>query len=80
LLLDLSPEQVHQRVDPANDLSGQRENPTRFDAENETFHRRVQQGFRVIARAHAARVRVLDASRPAEEIHREIVKLVEPLL
>ena len=80
LLLDLNPSQVHQRIDPANDASGQREAPSRFDSETETFHRRVQQGFRLIARAHPARIRVLDASRPAEELHREIVKLVEPLL
>jgi dTMP kinase len=80
LLLDLNPDLVHQRVDPVNDLSGQRNHPSRFDTETETFHRRVQQGFRLIARAHSARVRVLDATRPAEEIHREIIKLVEPLL
>ncbi len=80
LLLDLNPSEVQQRIDPSNDQSGQREAPSRFDSESETFHRRAQQGFRLIARAHPARIRILDAARPAEEIHREIVKLVEPLL
>lgn len=80
LLLDLDPERVRQRIDPLNDASGMREPPSRFDSETETFHRRVQQGFRLIARAHPARIRVLDASRPAEEVHREIIRLVEPLL
>lgn len=79
-LLDLQPSQVQQRIDPANDQSGQREAPSRFDKETETFHRRVQQGFRLIARAHPARIHILDAMRPAEEVHREIVKLIEPLL
>ncbi len=80
LLLDLNPAEVHQRIDPRNDQSGQREAPSRFDTETETFHRRVQQGFRLIARAHPARIHVLDAARPAEEIHQQIVRLVEPLL
>lgn len=79
-LLDLDPEQVHRRVNPANDQSGQRDTPTRFDQESEKFHRHVQQGFRLIARAHPVRIRVLDASRPSAEIHREIVRMVEPLL
>lgn len=80
LLLDLDPAQVQQRTDPANDASGLRETPSRFDIETEIFHRRVRQGFRLIARAHPSRIHILDASRSAEEIHREIVGLVEPLL
>jgi len=80
LLLDLDPGAVHHRIDPANDQSGLRENPTRFDTETETFHRRAREGFRMIARAHPARVRVVDASRSAEEIHTEIVALVEALI
>jgi dTMP kinase len=80
ILLDLDPGEVQQRVDPANDQSGRRATPSRFDSENEIFHRRVRQGFRVVARAHPARIKVVDAARPVEEIHREIVGLVEPLL
>ncbi len=80
ILLDLDPGEVQQRVDPANDQSGLREPPSRFDSENEIFHRRVRQGFRLVARAHPARIKVVDAARPVEEIHREIIGLVEPLL
>lgn len=80
ILLDLDPGEVQQRVDPLNDQSGLRETPSRFDSENEIFHRRVRQGFRVVARAHPARIKVVDAARPVEEIHREIIGLVEPLL
>lgn len=80
ILLDLDPAQVQQRTDPANDSSGLREAPTRFDIETEIFHRRVRQGFRLIARAHPARVHIVDAARSADEIHQEIIKLVEPLL
>lgn len=80
LLLDLDPGQVHRRINPANDQSGLREVPSRFDSEAETFHSRVRQGFRLIARAHPARIHIVDASRSVEEIHREIVGLVEPLV
>jgi dTMP kinase len=80
ILLDLDPSEVHRRTDTTSDQSGTREEPTRFDAEAEDFHRRVQEGFRALARAHPERIKVVDASRSAEEIHQEIVELVEPVL
>jgi dTMP kinase len=80
ILLDLDPSQVHERTDGSRDKSRQREEQTRFDVEAEDFHRRVQEGFRMLARTHPERIKVVDASRPPEEIHREIVALVEQLL
>ena len=80
ILLDLDPSEVHMRTDPSGGRSGTREERTRFDAEAEDFHRRVQEGFRVLASAHPERIKVVDASRSPEEIHREITRLVGPLL
>ena len=80
ILLDLDPSQVHRRTDMATDLSGTREERTRFDIEGEEFHKRVQEGFRSLARAHPKRIKVVDASRSPEEIHKEIVGLVKSLL
>lgn len=80
ILLDLDPSEVHKRTDMSGDRSGTREERTRFDAEAEDFHRRVQEGFRVLARAHPERIKVVNASRSPEEIQREITRLVEPLL
>ncbi len=80
ILLDLDPSQVHRRTDLAADLSGTREERTRFDTEGEEFHKRVQEGFRSLARAHPKRIKVVDASRSPEEIHKEIVGLVKSLL
>lgn len=80
ILLDLDPSEVYRRTDTSGDRSGTREERTRFDAEAEDFHRRVQEGFRILARAHPERIKVVDASRSPEEIHREITRLVEPLL
>ena len=53
---------------------------TRFDAETEGFHQRVQEGFRALARAYPERIKVIDASRTPEEIHQEIIGLVQALL
>jgi dTMP kinase len=80
ILLDLDPSEVHRRTDIAHDQSGTRERRTRFDAEAEVFHKRVREGFRVLARANPERIKVVDASRTPEEIHQEIIGLVRVLL
>ncbi len=80
ILLDLDPTHVHARTDAALDQSGLREEQTRFDAEAEPFHRRVQEGFRFLARAHPERIKVVDASLAPQQVHRQIVGLVKPLL
>jgi dTMP kinase len=80
ILLDLDPSEVYRRTDIGTDQSGTREVRTRFDSEGEEFHKRVQGGFRALARAYPERIKVVDASRTPEEIHKEIVGLVKPLL
>ena len=80
ILLDLDPSEVQHRTDVEHDQSGMRQGRTRFDAEAEGFHRRVQEGFHALARAHPERIKVIDASRTPEEIHEEIIGLVEALL
>jgi dTMP kinase len=49
----------------------------RFERENLDFHERVRAGFLDIARAEAARVRIIDAARPAEEVAQEIRAIVD---
>lgn len=80
VLLDLDPAQVHVRTDVANDASGLREEQTRFDAEAEQFHLRVREAFLVLARIHPDRIKILDASRSPQQLHQQIIALVEPLL
>jgi len=80
ILLDLDPTQVHMRTGADHDQRGLREQQTRFDAEAESFHRRVQEGFRLLAHVHPERIKVVDASLPPEQIHQEIIGLVEALL
>ena len=80
ILLDLDPSEVHSRTDITQDQSGKREGRTRFDAEAEVFHQRVQEGFHTLARTYPERIKVVDASRTPEEIHQEIIRLVQVLL
>ena len=80
ILLDLDPSQVHTRTDTSNDQGSLREEQTRFDKETEEFHRKVREAFLTLARLYPERIKVLDASRPVQEIHEEIIALVKPLL
>lgn len=78
ILLDLDPAKVSTRTD--TDQGGWREEQTRFDTEAEHFHRRVQEGFHFLAHTYPKRIKLVDACRTPEEIHQEIVSLVNPLL
>jgi dTMP kinase len=80
ILLDLDPSQVHPRTDVSNDQSGLRADQTRFDKEAQEFHSKVREAFLVLARLYPERIKLLDASRPQEEIHEDILALVKPLL
>ena len=80
ILLDLDPSQVHNRTGVTSDQGGRREERTRFDEEAEAFHRRVREGFQMLACKYPARIKVVDASRTVEAIHQEIVGLVKEVL
>jgi dTMP kinase len=80
ILLDLDSAQVQARTSTANDFTGLREEQTRFDKESEEFHRKVREAFLVLARLYPERIKVLDASRSPQQLHQEIIALVEPLL
>lgn len=80
ILLDLDPAQVHTRTDISNDTSGLRETQTRFDTEAEQFHQLVREAFLTLARLSPDRIKILDASLHPQQIHQQIVALVEPLL
>ena len=66
--------------DPTLNQIGLREEQNRFDIETEKFHRRVREGFRSRARSFPERIKVIDASRPIQQIHQEVIALVKPFL
>lgn len=52
----------------------------RFEQENRAFYERVHQQFLAIARREAARVVMIDARRPMEAVHHEVVAAVRERL
>ncbi|MDR2160811.1 MAG: dTMP kinase [Desulfovibrio sp.] len=78
-LLDLPPEMGLERARARNKALGLEIREGRFEAESLDFHRRVRQGYLAWA-ARQPRFRVLDASRPPEEVFQEIRRILEPLL
>jgi dTMP kinase len=64
----------------AANQNGVREERNRIDTKAPSFHRRVRDGFRALARAHPERIKVVDASRSIQQIHQRIIALIEPLL
>lgn len=73
IYLDLDPAQVPARA-------GLRAQPSRFDSETEQFHRRLRAAFLALAQKHGDRMHVIDAAQSPEDVHRQIVVLVERLL
>ena len=64
--------------------SRERETPLglddRIESETLDFHRKVREGFLEIAEAEPERVKVVDASRPIEEVQKNIAALVDAAL
>jgi len=80
ILLDLDAVRVRERTDQTQDQSGQRQQRSRFDAESEQFHQRLRDAFLSLAQTYPERIKVIDATQSSEQIHREIVALIEQLL
>jgi dTMP kinase len=62
-------------IDPEIGLARQRE-WNRMEAKGLEYHRRVREGFLAQARRHPERIHVLDASRPIDAVHADIIRLV----
>jgi dTMP kinase len=65
---------------PAHGLGRRARSADRLEAEPLDFHERVRTGFLSLARAEPERYLVLDASRPAGELSREIQERIRDML
>jgi dTMP kinase len=65
---------------PAHGLGRRARSADRLEAEPLDFHERVRSGFLALARAEPQRYLVLDASRPAAELSREIQERIRDML
>ena len=77
ILLDLPPERGFDRASRRVETQGEYD---RFEAETLAFHRRVHDAFIAISRKDPGRVKVVDADRDREAVHREILGLVDELV
>jgi dTMP kinase len=59
---------------------GSQPDENRFEQESTAFFTRVQQAFRAIAQREPQRVAMVDARRPSEVVHPEIVRIVRKRL
>jgi len=72
ILLDLPPEKGLKRI--VTSLAD------RLEQESIDFHTKVSKGYHRLAKMFPKRYRIVDASRDVQEIHSEIVKIVEEIL
>jgi dTMP kinase len=66
-------------IDPEAGLARQRE-WNRMEAKGLEYHRRVREGFLAQARRHPERIHVLDATRPIDAVHADIMRIVTTCL
>ena len=52
----------------------------RFEAKGEAFHQKVRQGFLARARKEPNRIVKIDAARPTEDVAKDVISAVKPLL
>ena len=64
-------------VEAGRERAGQRGAPDRFERENNDFFTRVRETYLARAKAEPARLRIIDASRPLEQVERQIATVLE---
>jgi dTMP kinase len=78
IVLDLAVETGLQRT--RQRARGTGRGSDRFEGERAEFHRKVRDGFLAIAKAEPARVKVIEADRPVEQVTADIWRVVSELL
>jgi dTMP kinase len=75
ILLDIDP---HIGLKRARDRNHQRSvDEGRFEMEDIEFYTRIRNGYLELAKREPQRIRVIDANRPVDDIHRDILKVLE---
>ncbi len=77
ILLDLDVKTGLGRAKERNTKVIGQESEDRFEREKVEFHQKVREGFLKVASEEPERVKLIDANRGIEEIHKEIVKIAE---
>ena len=75
ILLDIDPQVGLSRARTRN--HGRSEDEGRFEMETLEFYGRIRRGYLDLARREPGRIRVIEADRSIEDIHHEILKVLE---
>lgn len=79
VLLDLPVETGLGRAQGRNQSEGLHAE-ARFENENIAFHNRVRDGYLLLAGEEPARIRIVNAARPPDEVQAEVRKIVDEIL
>lgn len=77
LLFDLSPEEGLARAWKQVHNGSRTNSETRFENEKISFHKKVRNGYLELAHSEPGRFRIIDASQSAEQVRREICRLLD---
>jgi len=80
ILLDLDVKTGLGRAKERNTKVIGQESEDRFEREKVEFHQKVREGFLKIASEEPERIKIVNATKSVEEVHKEIVKIVEEQL
>ena len=78
LLLDLPPEIGLKRAWKAIHSGGRDSGETRFESEKMAFHRKVREGYLLLAEMEPERYRVIDATRDEQQVKQDIIRNLSP--
>ncbi|MNZ94771.1 Thymidylate kinase [compost metagenome] len=70
--LDVDPEIGLSRI-----AANQEREVNRLDLESLSFHKKVREGYQLLAQANPYRIVVLDANRPIHMVEQDIVRTLE---
>lgn len=80
ILLDCGAREGLRRARSRNESAGMSKFEGRFEDEEIEFHKRVRDGYLKIASAEPNRVKIIDAGKTIEEIHKDVVMEAERIL
>ena len=75
IVLDIDPEVGISRI-----MANEKREVNRLDMESLEFHKKVREGYRIVAERDPGRIKVIDASRPPAQVEKDMIRVLESAL
>ena len=75
IVLDIDPEVGISRI-----MANDKREVNRLDMESLEFHKKVREGYRIVAERDPGRIKVIDASRPPAQVEKDMIRVLESAL